>query len=158
MTCLSLLQPLFIDYLGLCAHFDRGLMPLGFSFLLSYIPALPVFLLTRVMVFSVLLYNVSSHFSNRRRPNLTFAFTAVDQGAVCSLIVLFVIVSSWLACACRMLFFNVWQFLNLLTLLTTYMLVIGYACGLAVFFARLSKLTLVDPENLKQTKTNYLMY
>jgi len=61
---------------------------------------------------------------------------SVDQRAVCSLIVLFVIISSWLVAAC----------------------IIGYACGLAILFVRLSRVSpvpLVDPESLKKTKTNH---
>jgi len=62
---------------------------------------------------------------------------SVDQGAVCSLIVLFVIVSSWLVAVC----------------------IIGYASGLAILFVRLSRVSpLPDPESLKQTKANHAMY
>jgi len=42
---------------------------------------------------------------------------SVDQGAVCNLIVLYVIISSWFVAAC----------------------IIGYACGLAVLYRRLSR-------------------
>jgi len=55
---------------------------------------------------------------------------SVDQRAVCSLIVLYVIISSWLVTGC----------------------IIGYASGLAILFVRLSRLPLTpqaDPESLK---------
>jgi len=62
----------------------------------------------------------------------------VDQGAVCNLIVLYVIVSSWLVAAC----------------------IIGYACGLAVLFRRLSRVPptpVASSESLKQTKTYHIV-
>jgi len=57
---------------------------------------------------------------------------SVDQRAICSLIVLLVVISSWLVVAC----------------------IIGYACGLVILFVRLSKaspVSLADPESLEKT-------
>jgi len=62
----------------------------------------------------------------------------VDQGAVCNLIVLYVIIFSWLVAAC----------------------IIGYACGLAVLYRRLSRVSpspVAYPEGLKQTKTYHVV-
>jgi len=58
----------------------------------------------------------------------------VDQVALCNFIVLYVIISSWFVAA----------------------FIITYACGLAVLFRRLSRVTptpVADPESLKQSKT-----
>jgi len=67
-----------------------------------------------------------------------FSAQSVDQGAVCNLIVLYVIVASWLVAVCIM----------------------GYACGLAVLYGKLSRAPEVlpaDPESLKQTKIRHAM-
>jgi len=58
--------------------------------------------------------------------------------AICNYIVLYIIVASWLLTAC----------------------IIGYACGLAVLFWRLSRAPLArlaDPESLKQTNAHHVV-
>lgn len=64
-----------------------------------------------------------------------FQCSSAQSVAICNFIVMYIIVASWLLTAC----------------------IIGYACGLAVLFWRLSRAPLaplVDPESLKQTKTH----
>jgi len=67
-----------------------------------------------------------------------FQCSSAQSVAICNFIVLYIIVASWLLTAC----------------------IIGYACGLAVLFWRLSTAPvapLADPESLKQTKTLHVL-
>jgi len=123
-------------------HTERSLMFIILGVDSFTIVILPILLLrqfrpwldaARFCLLIILHTGVAGLFTYKSREFQCSAQT-VDQGAVCNLIVLYVIISSWLVAAC----------------------IIGYACGLAVLFRRLSRVSptpVASSESLKQTKS-----
>jgi len=91
---------------------------------------------TRFLLLTVLHTGVAGLFTYKSYEFQCSSAQSVDQTAVCSLIVLYVIISSWAVATC----------------------IIGYACGLAVLFVRLSRIPpvpLADPESLKKPEVSH---